>query len=91
MAAFAGAISGGGGSLTGHDQLGDECKLTNEPDTTFATFSLLLAVIGLFGNLIIIMIILTLREYRKSAANWFVQLQALPTVTYRGRNQKIYG
>jgi len=42
------------------------------PENLFAAFMLLLVVIGLFGNIFIILIILTLKEYKKSVANWYI-------------------
>jgi len=57
------------------DELSKICF--KDPENVFAAFILLLVVIGLFGNICIIVTILTLQEYKKSVANWYILQLAL--------------
>jgi len=45
------------------------------PRRAFGSVILAFVVVGLLGNILIAAIILILKEYRKSVANWFVRFK----------------
>ncbi|CAK8693229.1 unnamed protein product [Clavelina lepadiformis] len=53
------------------------CKIQQEPQIAFGVVMIALIIIGLVGNILVIVTILLLQEFKKSVTNWYILQLAL--------------